>query len=72
MAVLPIKGTYGALTRSTEDEHQAFMQALKGLTFTREEFLEFGPGIVFLKTEQAFNTLHQQEEARAKFGTKER
>lgn len=58
----PKPGTWGAITRSTEEEHKAFMKALKGLLFTREEFLEYGPAIVMIKGRQVLDELMKQEE----------
>ena len=37
----PIPGTYGALTRSTEEEHKAFMIMLKQLLMTPEELAAY-------------------------------
>lgn len=59
MTEKPKPGTYGALTRSTEEEHQAFMKALKGLYFTREEFLTHGPAIVFMKFDEVMKRLKE-------------
>lgn len=45
----PKPGTYGALTRSTEEEHKRFRAALNKLFFTGEEFVIHGPAIIFIK-----------------------
>ena len=49
--------TYGELTRSTEEEHQRFMKALRGLAFTREEFVTRGPAIIFEKFDACMKEL---------------
>ena len=49
--------TYGELTRSTEEEHQQFMKALRMLMFTEKEFLEHGPAIVLKKYEAFMEAL---------------
>lgn len=60
----PKSGTYGAITRSTEEEHQAFRKSLNGLFFTREEFLEHGPAIVMIKAKQVMDELRKQEKSK--------
>lgn len=59
----PKPGTYGALTRSTEEEHRAFMHALKGLTFTKQEFIEHGPAIVLKKSFAVLDELGKLEKS---------
>ena len=44
--------TWAEMTRSTEEEHQKFMKALRKLTFTKEEFLKHGPEIILKKHEE--------------------
>ena len=51
--------TYGELTRSTEEEHQHFMKALKKLMFTDQEFLEYGPAIVLKKYDACMEALRR-------------
>ena len=50
------------ITRSTEEESKAFWKALKGLTFTREEFLTHGSEIVMIKGRQVLDELKKQDE----------
>ena len=64
MTNTPAPGTYGALTRSTEEEHQAFMKALDGLLFTKEEFTLYGPGIVLIKAHHVLDALRQANPVR--------
>ena len=58
----PKPGTWEAIIRSTEKEHNDFMKALKGLTFTREEFLTHGSEIVMIKGRQVLDELKKQNE----------
>ncbi len=53
----PKPGTYGAITRSTEEEHKKFMKALKGLTFTLDEFTTEGPAVIFRKYNECMEKL---------------
>lgn len=49
------------VTRSTEEEHQQFMRALQGLTFTKEEFVKEGPSVVFRKAKEVMKQLKSYE-----------
>jgi hypothetical protein len=50
---------YKDITRSTEEEHQAFMHILKGLTFTKEEFVKEGPSVVMRKGDEVIKKLRE-------------
>lgn len=47
------------VTRSNEQEHQKFMNTLKRLTFTKEEFVKEGPSVVFRKTNEVIKKLKE-------------
>lgn len=57
----PKPGTYGAITRSTEEEHQAFRKSLNKLFFTKEEFIREGPSVVFRKAHEVLDELMKEE-----------
>jgi hypothetical protein len=59
MSTKPKPGTYGAITRSTEEEHKKFMEALKGLHVTQEEFARLGPASVFMHYAKVMKKLRQ-------------
>lgn len=56
----PIPGTYGALTRSTEEEHQKFRKALNKLFFTKEEFIMYGTTIIVMKFNECMKELNKK------------
>lgn len=58
----PKPGIWGAVERSTEEEHKAFMKTLNDLFFTREEFLTHGSGIVMIKGRQVLDELKKQND----------
>lgn len=52
--------TWNDVTRSTEEEHQKFMSALKKLTFTNEEFVSEGPSVVTRKVNEVMAELEKK------------
>lgn len=61
MDTKPEPGTYGAITRSTEEECQKFKSALNKLSFTPEEFATYGPLIIFIKYAECMKELREDE-----------
>ena len=57
MADKPIPGTWGAIRRSTEEEHKVFRAALNKLFFTKDEFIAEGPSVIFRKYDECMKVL---------------
>ena len=45
-------GTWAGVTRSTEEEHQKFMKALNNFYITEQEFIAYGPDIIYRKFDE--------------------
>ena len=50
------------VTRSTEEEHQAFMKALNGLLFSRDEWITEGPSVIIRKYREVLAKLPKDDD----------